>query len=162
MVLGYVPFVLLVVNTPTLRLRLTLVTLVYLKFANRTPRPFTFSAYAVISNSAEYDKVGLCPSPSSGCVTDLDDSGLPNGRFINLLKTKYYGYVSSCLNQGTMNVSDLSQVFTYLYSVGSWSQAEDKRLAQLGRDSYRFNGRLENKILDTFNSSNFAHLSLYS
>lgn len=117
--------------------------------ATRSPRPYTFDKYDVIHAAASYDwwydgKPGKYPYS-----------------FDEWFHTKYFGYVTSRIYNGTFDLTDIIQDFTYSFRTWSWSDLEcTRRRVFTDKDNYRLNGIKDTTTLTVFNSSSYASLSL--
>jgi len=119
--------------------------------ATRTLKPFVFTDYGLILRADQYDKNRLPPEKKVSWEKRKECFS-----FEDWFKTKYFGFVTSRLYNGSMDLMDLQQDFEYTYVDNSWSYLENKRPYFLRR----MNGESFSIPLDIFNSSSIACKSL--
>jgi hypothetical protein len=124
----------------------------------RTPRPFVLRDYALVSDAHNWDINRCVISPPE----PLNRDGTPKKTWEDWFTTVYFGYIGSCISNGTYETSTVAQCFTYTYKESSWSYLESHRYSESVRKErvFRINGRRETVRLDLFNSSSFAHRAL--
>jgi len=120
-----------------------------LKSETRKGKSLLFEDYDLIKQAEAYDK-------SQENEKEESPSRGSHWSFIQWFKTKYFGFVTSRLYNGSMELDDIVQDFSYKFKTWSWSSLESMR-NPIGR---RYYGREEKIPLDTFNSSSFACRSL--
>lgn len=89
-----------------------------LETATRTPKVFVFEDYALIQEAVIYD---MKQSTTSIHQPELTPD------FQEWFNSKYLGFVSSRIYNGTIDISQIEQDFEYSFKKGTWSQYESEK-----------------------------------
>jgi hypothetical protein len=116
-----------------------------LKNATRDQKPYTFDQYDLITFVEAYDE-----SPHDG----KDGIGHRPKRMI----LNQYGFVTSRVYQGRLNLTELQQDFTYHFVYWSWAALEEER--RRTSRTYRLNGSNCPVTLSVLNSYSLSIRSL--
>lgn len=109
-----------------------------LETATRIPKLFVFEDYALIQEAVIYDMKHSTTSPQPDKTPDFQE----------WFNSKYLGFVSSRIYNGTIDISQIEQDFEYSFKKGTWAQYESKKP--------------EKVKLTIFNSSSIAISALLS
>ena len=89
--------------------------------ATRNPKPYIFEDYDLIQEAIEYDLTGDARTKNSDHPQKTSDS------FESWFKSKYFGFVTSRIYNGSMSMEDITQDFGYTFDPKSWSDLEERR-----------------------------------
>jgi len=122
----------------------------------RSPHPFIFSEYNLILQAASYD---AATTPVKEKIKELKPSETADFlTFDDWFLTKYYGFISSRIYAGNLNLEDIQQDFSYHFVRWSWADLDRERR----RVTRLYGPPTEEDSIDltVFNSSSFACRSL--